>query len=1019
MIALETALKVKLVAVDALGNTLWDSGLYKTSTKVVVPCHNNHAWADIPTDPPKVERDHLLDEPAEQALSAVVTSYGHKAKTTAAQKTLYQKTREILVAFAARAIPSTTRLWLCGQSLVGSDGSLWRSRSAAHATDKAFEAETCASLQDNLPKELAEEYHKATHSMGGATAYRFGKWLSKEDIRPTPEKYRATWKAAQVEAKVWNSKDAKAGTCKHHHLDMRAAYLACEDSLMGGVGDAIDLVREYGFSTSIMRRGNVEGVPLSDVLRLTGTIQLFAWEFAPNTHPYTVGRVGEHLRENEGWITTPELRDLLDSGDMVAATAREVVYSVGTKPCIKFPARDLAFQFVGKCARHGDKSSILVRDPNEAAYLCKTLGGTDRLLNFEKAEGVHHIQYRDEKVRAQWFHIRAFVLGYTNVALRRMLQRFPQEEVLRVCTDAIYAKTLPEKVKDMLVENHPRYGQWRHPRYGQWRHKQPGYEWRPEAAAWKIEHAGQLELPTSETPMLPSDLEAATARRIYLAGQGGSGKTEWAVKTFAGRRLVVLTPENDLAGSHRDNPRLGLAPHQAQTIHHYLCINPTKPIEEWDPSALGHRLDGLAEVLVFDECCKVPAKILKVILDYLARRTCQVICCGDRGQIPPWGDKEGPHTMIEEWAGPKVRQFDTDYRSLCEVCGEPWSVCTDNHTCPEGPTSALHTVKEWMWCKSDSTQLRVFRDHIPGETFEQALQRTTPEDVWICSMNALGGQVQTSLLRHHKANYPRLPAKIRFDPDDSIAHRYRKQGQPVAIPGSREKVDAYKGTIVQVPLRIVGKGLPLEWKYAGWGTVHRVQGKTLVPPSKLFIVDHSLSGWVSNAVYTAVSRVRLLDQIVRVLPPGDVKGPLTPTAQQATPSRALIEARLKRYVIEDRQKGRPKYTGAHHKLTVDHVLGMIQKADKKCTPCGVDLLLQGYTKCHGQAFSIDRLDDNQGHYKWKVRLTCLSCNRRHKRVEPADDFPDIAADFPDGGCQDWWDTGLSCDRVNPCFEKAV
>ena len=473
------------------------------------------------------------------------------------------------------------------------------------------------------------------------------------------------------------------------------------------------------------------------------------------------------------------------------------------------------------------------------------------------------------------------------------------------------------------------------------------------------------------------------------------------MKTFAGRRLVVLTPENDLAGSHRDNPRLGLAPHQVQTIHHYLCINPTKPIEEWDPSALGHRLDGLAEVLIFDECCKVPAKTLKVILDYLARRTCQVICCGDREQIPPWGDKEGPHAMIEEWAGPNMRQFDTDYRSLCEVCGEPWSVCADNHTCPEGPTSALHTVKDWMWCKSDSTQLRVFRDHTPAESFEQALQRATPEDVWICSTNALGGQVQTSLLWHHKANYHRLPAKICFDPDDSIAHRYRKQGQPVAIPGSREKVDAYKGTIVQMPLRIVEKGLPLEWKYAGWGTVHRVKGKTLAPPSKLFIVDHSLSGWVSNAVYTAVSRMRLLDQIVRVLPPGDVKGPLTPTALQSTPSRPLIEARLKRYVIEDRQKGRPKYTGSHHKRTVDHVLGMIERADKKCTPCGVDLLLQGYTKCHGQAFSIDRLDDSQGHYKWNVRLTCLSCNRRHRRVEPADDFPDIAADFPDDGCQFW------------------
>ena len=116
-----------------------------------------------------------------------------------------------------------------------------------------------------------------------------------------------------------------------------------------------------------------------------------------------------------------------------------------------------------------------------------------------------------------------------------------------------------------------------------------------------------------------------------------------------------------------------------------------------------------------------------------------------------------------------------------------------------------------------------------------------------------------------------------------------------------------------------------------------------------------------------------------------VKGPLTPTVLQVTPSPKLIEARLKRYVVEDRQKGRPQYTGCHHKLTVEHVLGMIDVAKKKCVVCGTALLLQAYTKCHGQVFSIDRLDDSQGHYKWNVRLTCLSCNRRHKRAdEPSD-----------------------------------
>ncbi len=46
-------------------------------------------------------------------------------------------------------------------------------------------------------------------------------------------------------------------------------------------------------------------------------------------------------------------------------------------------------------------------------------------------------------------------------------------------------------------------------------------------------------------------------------------------------------------------------------------------------------------------------------------------------------------------------------------------------------------------------------------------------------------------------------------------------------------------------------GLPPEWQYAGWGTIHYcVKGKTLRAPRRLYIVDHQLEGWLSNAVYT-------------------------------------------------------------------------------------------------------------------------------------------------------------------------
>ena len=70
---------------------------------------------------------------------------------------------------------------------MGSHGSLWRSRSAAGAIDKAFEEENNANPQDDLPEKLEAEYHKATHSMGGATAYCFGKCLDRKEIKPTPK----------------------------------------------------------------------------------------------------------------------------------------------------------------------------------------------------------------------------------------------------------------------------------------------------------------------------------------------------------------------------------------------------------------------------------------------------------------------------------------------------------------------------------------------------------------------------------------------------------------------------------------------------------------------------------------------------------------------------------------------------------------------------------------------------------------------------------------------------------------
>ena len=105
-----------------------------------------------------------------------------------------------------------------------------------------------------------------------------------------------------------------------NHLDMHAAYLACEDLFVRGLWDSICLVRKYGLSKSIMRQENLKGIPLSNVFRVRVTNRLSVWEFYTNAQPYNAVRLGENLRDNEGWITILELRDLPDLEDMVADT---------------------------------------------------------------------------------------------------------------------------------------------------------------------------------------------------------------------------------------------------------------------------------------------------------------------------------------------------------------------------------------------------------------------------------------------------------------------------------------------------------------------------------------------------------------------------------------------------------------------------------------------------------------------------------------------------------------------------
>ena len=186
-----------------------------------------------------------------------------------------------------------------------------------------------------------------------------------------------------------------------------------------------------------------------------------------------------------------------------------------------------------------------------------------------------------------------------------------------------------------------------------------------------------------------------------------------------------------------------------------------------------------------------------------------------------------------------------------------------------------------------------------------------------------------------------------------------------------------RGTIEWVPLdTVLVDGLGPDWVYAGWSTIHSVQGKTISAPRRLYIVDHKLSGWLSNAVYTAVSRVRTYAQLRRVAPPPAFNGNyISPEGIQADPCPRLIASRLRQHLSADR-KAKKVPEGAD-RLDVEFVIDLIVKQGAQCECCGCPLLLQGFKPRHPQAFSIDRLNDARGHARDNVRIVCLSCNQRH------------------------------------------
>ena len=109
---------------------------------------------------------------------------------------------------------------------------------------------------------------------------------------------------------------------------------------------------------------------------------------------------------------------------------------------------------------------------------------------------------------------------------------------------------------------------------------------------------------------------------------------------------MIACPSNELAIDHANNLKC-----RTSTYHKLLALPVAKPISTWDPSTLGHKLDRLPRVILWDEAGMVPTEIFKAVDPYLERRGTQVIKILGDGQLNPFAHKVGPADYLrKEWA---------------------------------------------------------------------------------------------------------------------------------------------------------------------------------------------------------------------------------------------------------------------------------------------------------------------------------------------------------------------------------
>lgn len=844
----------------------------------------------------------------------------------------YQPTKEQQLISLLQEVNQQTacRIWMLGdQVFVTSDGVIYKDQELHKKLSWKVAWDMNVETESKDPTYLAAL--KETESCVSHLQYHFRVFKKDHHLKPTQKGRREIWKAACVEHIVWGCVDLKKEEIRH--IDMVAAF----PSFVKHTSEANAYYQEFGLITEELtaKHYSVDAEVKADSpeMQFNGIGEVVGWTFREGLHPYVWSHLSEHFLA-KGWTPIPLLAFLLRQNVLNRLKLRSVIIATEPNVSIRFRSFDKtqAREILGYLTRNAQASTMVVKDRGEADFLVKSFANQNRLVGKEEKENAVVITYQDKEARAIYLHARASFLAYSHIALLSQILRLPPQSIHRIATDALFV------TNEGLA--HAKLTEAKDAEWGEWREKDMPADIETKTNVYDFPRRVMHLEKEYEKPTFPKmTLDPIAQHSIsVLGGQGGSGKTHRSVTLFkAHQNIIILTPDNRLMNEHARDYGV-----PTSTYHKYFALGKGK-LSDWTPARLGKR--RLHKVVIWDEICKVTKRELETFLPVLKQRGCHVVLCGDPGQLGAFSEtyKGGVWKWLQEQKL-YTEILMTDYRAK---------------------TEKLKAIKLRMWMHSNDVQLQVFREEFPEHEYKAFIDAWHPRDFVMASTHAMGNVLDAELREVHKRKYPKELCPVVYDPVNGKA-----QNIMVKPPGLKEPMNVCRGTVAWVPLP---KGeLPRDWKRANWLTVHSAQGSTIKNPRKIWIMDHALASWCDNAVYTAVSRAEYETQIHRVLPPKKEE-----EKKEQEPDIDAIKKRIDGKIHNYRRRDAAK--GFDSDLTVDHVLKLKRVGLNKCAVCKTTLLWGGsYTAQEPRQFSIDRLDNEKGHTKDNVRLTCLGCNRNHR-----------------------------------------